>query len=357
MIKIYKKFFNNNNLFFIVVLIFSLLSATFKLNEASAVSTSSKVSPNNEATSLNNLDVCPICLEELENDKYFFITRCNHKFHENCFKKKEKKLCPACRGTVSNDQTSENFKRLLMKRKEILSESYLEEFYPKTVNNVYRESLKYSDSNPSFISCLENVMEIYVNLQNAVISNNIENVKNAIAIAAKKKLSKNFIWNSLFLASEFGYLEIVKYFIRIGINANVFDENGYSSLHYSSKSGHIEIVLFLIENGANVNASSRKGYTPLYSASEKGHLDIVKLLVRKGAKINIFASFEFTPLLTAITYGHIEVAKFLIKNGANVNDSDQKGMTPLRLAKLSKYEELVCLLIEKGAIYSVRKTF
>ena len=43
---------------------------------------------------------CPICLEEIEDKKTLFMTKCYHVFHIECWKKCKKDICPICRQKV-----------------------------------------------------------------------------------------------------------------------------------------------------------------------------------------------------------------------------------------------------------------
>ena len=47
------------------------------------------------------MNVCPICYEDLENDKLCYITTCNHSFHKKCLFEwlKHNNSCPMCRST------------------------------------------------------------------------------------------------------------------------------------------------------------------------------------------------------------------------------------------------------------------
>ena len=53
---------------------------------------------------IKNKIECPICYEEI-NEKYFFITKCNHKFCKNCIIKQYKLsniiTCALCRTNIT----------------------------------------------------------------------------------------------------------------------------------------------------------------------------------------------------------------------------------------------------------------
>ena len=56
--------------------------------------------------------------------------------------------------------------------------------------------------------------------------------------------------------------------------------SGLNSLMIASQNGYLQIVMFLVENGANVNGTAILScLTPLMFASKEGHYDIVKFLL------------------------------------------------------------------------------
>jgi ankyrin repeat protein len=61
-------------------------------------------------------------------------------------------------------------------------------------------------------------------------------------------------------------------------------EYGVTPLWLASKYGYLDVVKYLIENGADIDQPNIHGATPLSGASEYGHLDVAKYLKKKGAK-------------------------------------------------------------------------
>ena len=72
-------------------------------------------------------------------------------------------------------------------------------------------------------------------------------------------------------AARNGHIEIVKYLIENGADAN-------TALIEAAREGHIEIAKHLIENGADINAVDVLGRTALELATKRGHTETVKLL-------------------------------------------------------------------------------
>ena len=120
--------------------------------------------------------------------------------------------------------------------------------------------------------------------------------KNKIILFQDKK-------DALDIASESGFLNIVKYLVKEGTkNLNL-------SLALASSEGHLDIVKFLLKEGADVDYWND---VPLRHASKNGHLDIVKYLVKNGADIHAADNEGLdAPLRLATQHGHLEVANYL----------------------------------------------
>lgn len=94
---------------------------------------------------------------------------------------------------------------------------------------------------------------------------------------------------ALIIASEKGYLNIVKFLIDRGANVNV--ENGLPLIR-SSKNGHFNVVKFLIEKGANIHARDGEAYKQSYINK---HYDIARFLEKRNGN-----HFHQVPILSHI---------------------------------------------------------
>ena len=162
---------------------------------------------------------------------------------------------------------------------------------------------------------------------------------------SNKRYQKNYMKYVLWLASNNGHLDIVKFLI----SKNVFDNFAISeALSGAVQTGKLEVMKCLIENGADVN---NDGGFPLCTAASHNQLEAVELLIKHNVVINCNRR---GPLINAALSGHIEMIKLLIDNGADINRDSENVLTN---ACSFGHFEIVKLLIEKGADIHVYHDF
>jgi len=94
-----------------------------------------------------------------------------------------------------------------------------------------------------------------------------------------------------------GGLEVVKYYIDLGVNLDAADATGGSSpLITAAFFGRTDIAMFLIEAGANLNFQNHEGSTALHTAAFFGRIEIVESLLKNGADKSITNNAGSTPL-------------------------------------------------------------
>ena len=148
---------------------------------------------------------------------------------------------------------------------------------------------------------------------------------------------------SLRLASEKGYLEIVK--LLLDHSSDVHAEKEYA-LHDACYNGHVEVAKLLIDNGANIHALNSEA---LRDACLNGYLEIVRLLVEHGTDVHSVRDYA---LRHACEDGHLELAKFLLDHGSDVHACEDES---LRLACVEGHLEIAKLLFEHGANIHTRE--
>ncbi|KAH9073586.1 hypothetical protein EDB83DRAFT_83958 [Lactarius deliciosus] len=158
---------------------------------------------------------------------------------------------------------------------------------------------------------------------------------------------------ALHSASFAGHLQIVRSFLRNGVDVDVRDHWNGSPLQWASIRGHCDVVQCLLDHGADVNLQDVHHETPLFFAARDGHLDVVRVLLEHNANVHSRGTDGQTPLHYAIQdAGHTSkgdysrIMQLLLEHGADVGAKDKSGRTPLQLALEQKKSEIARLLSE-----------
>ncbi|MBW1295881.1 ankyrin repeat domain-containing protein [Aquimarina litoralis] len=87
-------------------------------------------------------------------------------------------------------------------------------------------------------------------------------------------------WKDMLLASQTGDFELVKYYIKNGIDINYQHPEAMTTpLIESIRFGNLEIAKFLLENGADLHAKEGfSGETAMSVATDKGNKKALVLL-------------------------------------------------------------------------------
>jgi ankyrin repeat protein len=125
--------------------------------------------------------------------------------------------------------------------------------------------------------------------------------------------------STLFIACHQGHLHVVKYLIEHVRSAKVVPtDDGATCLHVAVQERHLHIVKYLIENGAaGVDVKMSKGATALHIASQSGNLPTVKYLIEYGlANVNLAMKNGSTALFIASARGDLAIVRCLIEHGS-----------------------------------------
>jgi ankyrin repeat protein len=156
----------------------------------------------------------------------------------------------------------------------------------------------------------------------------------------------------LFEASAAGRLEQVRELIEAdpgGVNS--FAPDGFQPLGLASFFGHLELVEYFLAQGAEVNTPSRNGLRvrPLNSAAAGQRLEIARLLLEHGADANARQGEDFTPLHAAAENGQVEMVRLLLDHGADPRAAAGSGRTPADLAREAGHAQAAQVLEEAGS--------
>lgn len=159
--------------------------------------------------------------------------------------------------------------------------------------------------------------------------------------------------NVLWMVSNSGRSDLVKYFVDKGVNVNYVLTNDNDALSFAVYKNQKEVIKALVENGADIKRNNTKNKSSIlnYAIWCKSDEDTFKTLIELGAEINNTDKNGFTPLYNALLIrSKFEIIKALVENGANVNFS-KGNLSCLDIAKGngSSYQEVKDYLIQHGA--------
>ncbi|KAL5234784.1 hypothetical protein ACI65C_002194 [Semiaphis heraclei] len=213
----------------------------------------------------------------------------------------------------------------------------------------------------------------------------------------------------LHIAADYGHLDVMETFIRLGARVNATDGHGQTSLHRCARNDCLQGCKILLSYNIDTNITSMQGFkaidmatdnirkilqeppvvldleselleaskagelekvqrlltayphivncrdldgrhsTPLHFAAGYNRVTVCQYLLSHGADVHAKDKGGLVPLHNACSYGHFEVTDMLIQHGANVNVSDLWKFTPLHEAAAKGKHEIVRLLLQHGA--------
>lgn len=112
------------------------------------------------------------------------------------------------------------------------------------------------------------------------------------------------------IASNLGYVDIVKFLIEYGVDVKTRDN---FPLRKASEKGHFEIVKMLVEAGADVLARNNEPIRLASKCEYKDNIKVIEYLHKKGARL------DKKTIEIATKYHNYETIKYLHQNGVSMN--------------------------------------
>ncbi|CAI2359509.1 unnamed protein product [Moneuplotes crassus] len=172
----------------------------------------------------------------------------------------------------------------------------------------------------------------------------------------------------LHIVSRRGNYVLVRFFLRLGADANLRDcqrknpldiaKNKYvrqalTNLNDEASKGNDKNITRLCEEGDNINERNDiLGEAPIHRAvlsKLKSKVSALRTILDQDANVDLVDNNGWTALHHAAYNGEYESAVELISNGANVNCYSNSMKTPLHFAALNDHADVVNLLVTKGA--------
>ncbi|CEJ82045.1 hypothetical protein VHEMI02137 [[Torrubiella] hemipterigena] len=189
-------------------------------------------------------------------------------------------------------------------------------------------------------------------LECAVLSGNLEMVKQLVAIGATIEFDPNQE-NAFHLSVRHGHRDITRYFLAQHIDPSLRGPRDITALHIAAVLGDTETVEWLLAAGLEVDCRYRRNpydeYTALYDAAAHNHVDVMAVLLEHGADAASTPYGGLSALHIAARNGHTEAASLLLDHGANIDAVERCSTTPLLDAVSNNHLAMIELLVDRGA--------
>lgn len=181
----------------------------------------------------------------------------------------------------------------------------------------------------------------------AASNGHVEMLKFCISVGGNAEVSDCKGWTPLHCAAEKGHLESTECLLECSNVKYVVTKNGKTAFALAAENGHSNLLGFLrfddlllraarlddahglkccLAQGAEVNGRDQNGWTPLHRAAFKGGIECVKVLLNHGAQVDVVDDAGYTPLHCAVEAGHVQVALLLVAHGARANVKSLEGV-------------------------------
>jgi len=131
-----------------------------------------------------------------------------------------------------------------------------------------------------------------------------------------------------------GNVDLLRCFLREGVDVHATDKDGNTALHLAARKGHTDAISILLTAGASMNQQRTSGGTALMVAAYSGHVNAVCALLDANADMNLGNKDGETALHDACKQGQSVVISKLLAAGADANiKSTSSGKTAVEVAK------------------------
>ena len=211
------------------------------------------------------------------------------------------------------------------------------------------------------LDCINNYIKetsLPPTLSSVLLKSNLNSVK-SMSKKTLQSFSDKYERQLIFIAVEYGQLDIVKYFIEENIfKPDLKDKHQFTLLHIAAGMGHVDIFKYLVlECNCDPNCKisndfgdHTRGATSLHLAARHGHFLMVKHILESdyGIDADVETYTGITPLQFATMEGCLDIVEYLIKkHNCNPSHRDRRMKTALHCAAGNSHFDIVRFLIEE----------
>lgn len=195
-------------------------------------------------------------------------------------------------------------------------------------------------------------------IHSAAIANSFQKLNYYLSRYPQLAFSTDREGNSLLHAAAMGASKrAVKMMLKLGLDPNALNQQGYTPLHLviqSSSAGRDECFDYMVERGCDDRIKAPGGVSSLMLAAMHGRAQIVQQLLDYGAEVNEPDDEGNSILQVACSGGHIGVVRRLLEHGVDPNTPAASGYPPIYFAIDAPEGAAVCqVLIDYDASVNV----
>ncbi|MDR2175017.1 MAG: ankyrin repeat domain-containing protein [Synergistaceae bacterium] len=143
-------------------------------------------------------------------------------------------------------------------------------------------------------------------------------------------------------------LDIVRQFLEAKGGSSLIRKDN-SLLVYAVVQNRAEIVREFLKLGLDIDKVDKNGYTPLMYAIDRNLAEIARALLKAGAGANRIDRYGQTPLIQAVTVGSPDMISLLLESGADPRIVSPGGETAMSIAQRKNRNVVISLLINAGS--------
>jgi ankyrin repeat protein/L-ascorbate metabolism protein UlaG (beta-lactamase superfamily) len=152
----------------------------------------------------------------------------------------------------------------------------------------------------------------------------------------------------LHFAAYYGYVPVVDYALKTGLDVNVRDARGLPPVWFAVSGGRPGMLRKLIALHADLGAKNPQGDDMLFRAASAGNAEVFGILLENGFKIDEKNSWGATPLVYALRANAMDIIRLLADKGVDFKAASEPGFSLVHHAVLSGRADAVHYLLDNG---------
>ncbi|MCX6567193.1 MAG: ankyrin repeat domain-containing protein [Candidatus Aminicenantes bacterium] len=152
----------------------------------------------------------------------------------------------------------------------------------------------------------------------------------------------------------YGYVPVVDYALKNGVDLNLKDKRGLSPVWFSVSGSRPAMLRKLISLGADLSVKNAEGDNMLFRAARAGNAEVLGILLDHGFKIDEKNAHGMTLLDYALDAGAVDVIKLLVAKGLDLKSSPDSGLSLLHRAVFSGKADAIHYLLDNGFDVNVK---